>query len=106
MSDCLVLRLTPASNGISLAHSIAAVCSRSTLLMMYPILQTLLTYGPSDFSGNDLSKKGLQGRNMVYKLLLSELLSDRETIAPAAAATTTAANGATAGGLGGRWMDR
>jgi hypothetical protein len=71
--------------------------------MMYPILQTLLTYGPSDFSGNDLSKKGLQGRNMVYKLLLSELLSDRETMAPA---TTAAANGATAGGLGGRWIDR
>jgi hypothetical protein len=75
--------------------------------MMYPILQTLLTYGPSDFSGNDLSKKGLQGRNMVYKLLLSELLSDRETMAPATtAAATAAANGATAGGLGGRWIDR
>eukprot|EP00953_Heterococcus_sp_UTEX-ZZ885_P036226 18679-Heterococcus_DN1.PRE.1 len=71
--------------------------------------KTLLTYGPSDFSGNDLSKKGLQGRNMVYKLLLSELLSDRETIAPTAtaAATTTAAasSGAAAGGLGGRWID-
>jgi hypothetical protein len=78
------------------------------LQIMYRLLQTLLTYGPSDFSGHDLSKKGLQGRNMVYKLLLSELLSDRESIAPVAAATATAtaaANGA-AGGLGGRWIDR